>query len=300
MKITTSILQCGGIAIFLAVFAWTTGAYAAGNGSTDTIRNALETSTLSRSEQAAVQSKAEAALQAGVPADDVSIIVTRAVNRGADAGTISRLLDAGLAAKKEGLPVGPVTDRIEQGLSKGVPPDRIAAASERLVEKLRQAQPIVDGLVRGGLKQGHGNERNEAIQAAARALEQSIPAAAVEGMGSAVRSRQGSLRLFTRALDTAAYFTGSGMSPKTATQLVSHAVERGYSERDMDGMVRRVAAEMRRGLKAEDAASRMEREGMQGGRGMESQDMQREMMNKSGGGTAPGMGGMGGMGGPRR
>lgn len=291
MKTTTSRGAYGCIAMFLAMLAWTTGAYASGNDDLDRVRKALAASPLSRTEQAAVEATASAALKAGVPPEDVSIIVTRSVERGADAGTINRFLDAGVAAKHGDLPLGLVTDRIEQGLSKGVPPDRVAGAAERLAEKLRQAKPIVDNLLQKGLQQGRGSERHEATGAAARALERSIPAAAVEDLGAAVRARQGTLRLFTRALDTTAYFAGSGMSPEAATQLVRHAVEKGYTEQDLDGMVRRMAAELGRGMKAQDAGARMEREDMQGGRGMESQDLQREMMNDRGGGAGPGRGG---------
>ena len=111
-------------------------------------------------------------------------------------------------------------------------------------------------------------------------------------MGAAVHDKKGPLQLFTSAANTAAYFAGSGMSVKTSSHLVRNAVEKGYTERDLDGMVRQMADKMMRGTRAEDAAMQMEREGM-GGRSMEQQDM--------GGGRGMGSGqGMGSMGGPRR
>jgi hypothetical protein len=107
-----------------------------------------------------------------------------------------------------------VLDRIEQGLSKGVPPERIAAASGQLVEKLAAAKPLVDALTQGGVKSGPGAERDAAIASAARALEKSIPAEDVKEMGSAVRAKGAGLPLFTSAVDAATYFTGRGMSSK--------------------------------------------------------------------------------------
>ncbi len=266
---------------------------AAEGGGLDAINGILQSSSLSKAEQADVHAKAAVAINSGVPAEDVEIIVSRAVQRGADAGTISRFIDAGLSAKREGVPVAPVLDRIEQGLSKGVPLERIVVAARHLSEKLVVAQPIVDDLIRGGVKARGKEEREAAIEAAARALEKSVPAEDLKGMGTAVHDRKGPLRLFTSAANTAAYFAGSGMSVKTSSHLVRNAVEQGYAERDLDGMVKQMAEEMRQGKRPEDAAMRMERENMQGGRGMEQQEM--------GGGRGMGSGsGKGSMGGPRR
>ncbi len=266
--------------LFLGLPAW---GLAAEDGYLDAIKSTLASSALSKAEQAEVHAKAAVAINAGVPADDVEIIVSRAVRRGANAGVIRRFLETGTSTRQQGLPVGPVLDRIEQGLSKGVPPERIAAAAQRLSEKLKVAQPLVDGLVRGGVKPGRKNEREAAIEATARALEASIPAEDLKGMGVAVRDRKGSLLLFTSAANTAAYFVGNGMSAKTSSHLVQNALEKGYSERDLDGMVKQMADRIMRGTMAEDAARQMEQEGMQGGMG-----------------GSGGMGGMGGMGGRRR
>jgi hypothetical protein len=259
----------------------------------DAVNGILQSSSLSKTEQADVRAKSAVAISGGVPAEDVEIIVSRAVQRGADAGTINRFLDTGLATKQQGLPVGPVLDRIEQGLSKGVPLERIAAASRQLAAKIAVAQPIVDDLIRGGVAPRKKTEREAAIEAAARALEKSIPAEDLRGIGAAVHDKKGPLQLFTSAANTAAYFAGSGMSVKTSSHLVRNAVEKGYTERDLDGMVRQMADKMMRGTRAEDAAMQMEREGMRGGRGMEQQEM--------GGGRGMGSGsGRGSMGGPRR
>jgi hypothetical protein len=281
--------------ILLALPSWT---FAAEDGRLDTMSGILQSSSLSKTEQTEVHAKAAAAINAGVPAEDVEIIVSRSIRRGADAGTINRFLDTGISTRQQGLPVTPVLDRIEQGLSKGVPPERIAVAAQQLASKITVAQPIVDDLIRSGVKPRQKNEREAAIEATARALEKSIPAEDLKKMGASVRERKGSLPLFISTANTAAYFAGNGISPKNSSRLVQNAVEKGYTERDLDGMVKQMANQMMRGTKAEDAAMQMEREGMQGGRGME-QDM------GGPGGMGPGsstggMGGMGGMGGHRK
>ena len=294
----TAVLRFGGIALLLVFLAGTSGAFATESGHQDAIQRALASSTLSPADQAVVQSRAAAAINAGVPAEDVEIIVSRGLYRGADAGAVNRFLDISVSTKRSGLPVGPVVDRIEQGLSKGVPAERIAAASERFTEKLMAAQPLVDALIRGGMTSRRSTEREEAIEATARALEKSIPPEAIKDMGAAVHGKRGSLTLFTNAVDTATYFAGSGMSSKTASRLVQSAVEKGSSERDLNAMVRRMAEEMKQGAKAQDVAKKMEHENMKDERSMERQDMHQEMRTDYGGGSGPS--GMGGMGGRRR
>jgi hypothetical protein len=302
MTRTTAVLRFGVIALLLVFLAGTSGALGAESGHQDAIQRALASSTLSPADRAVVRSRAVAAMNAGVPAEDVEIIVSRSLARGADAKAVNRFLDISVSAKRSGLPIGPVVDRIEQGLSKGVPTERIAAASERLTEKLMAAQPMVDALIRDGMTPRRSAEREEAIEATARALEKSIAPEAVKDMGAAVRGKGGSLTLFTSAVDTATYFAGRGMSSKTASRLVQSAVEKGSSGRDLNTMTRRMAEEMKQGAKPEDVAAKMEHENksMNDERSMERhQDMHKEMRNDHGGGES-GPSGMGGMGGRTR
>jgi hypothetical protein len=283
----------GGTAFLLVLLAWPAGASSAESGSFDNIGRVLQASALLQAERAEVQTRAAAAISAGVPAEDVEIIISRSLNRGADAGAINRFLATSGSTKKEGLPVGPVLDRIEQGLSKGVAIERIAAAAERLAEKLVAARPLIEALIQGGMTPRRSAEQEGAIAATARAMEKALPVEAIEGIGAAVRGKGGSLSLFTSAVDTASYFVANGTLPQTASRLVRNAVEKGYSEHDLDGMVKHLDAEMRRGARAEDAASRMEREGLHGERRMERQDMLQDMNSDRGRGAGPGMGGRG-------
>ncbi len=140
MKKTACFLTSTGV-LLLLLLCGPTPVIAAEDRHSEAIDRALKASQLSKTEQADVHTKAEATISAGVPAEDVEIIVTRATGRGLDAGSITRLLDIGASAKREGLPAGPVLDRIEQGLSKAVPAERIQAASDRLVQKLQEAKP---------------------------------------------------------------------------------------------------------------------------------------------------------------
>lgn len=300
MRRKNVLYKCIGAALLLLFPVMPSMAFGAEDRRLDNISHALEASTFSRTEQADVLAKAVAAIKAGVPAEDVEIIVARAVKHGVGPGTINHFLDIGASVKQSGLPAGPVLDRIEQGLSKGVPPERITAASERLAEKLAAARPIVDALIRNGMTPRRNADRETAVESTARALEKSIPSEAIEGIGAAVRGRRGSLPFFTSAANAAAYFAGSGMSAKTASRLVQSTVEKGSSERDLNAMIRRMDEEMKRGTKAEEFAAKMEHENMSVEQSMERQNMQEEMKSDHGREPASGIGGMGGPGGHRR
>jgi len=289
MNMMRRALSRSGILCFLILLGLPSWAFGADSGRLKSISGILQSSSLSKAEQTEVHDRAAAAINAGVSADDVEIILSRSIRRGADAGTISRFLDTGASTKQQGLPVAPVLDRIEQGLSKGVPPERIAVAARELASKMAVAQPIVDDLIRNGVKPKQKNERDAAIEATARALEKSILAEDLKRLSASIREKKGSLPLFTSSANAAAYFAGSGMSAKTSSNLVRNAVDKGYSERDIDGMVKEIADRMTRGARAEDAVMQMERERMQGGR-----EMEREMGGRGGMGSGSGAGGMGG------
>ena len=274
--------------MFLAVPSWM---QATENPHLDNISRALDASAYTSRERSDINARAVAAVNAGMPADDAEIVITRGLSRNTDADMIIRLLAICVTAMQEGLPVGPVLDRIEQGLSKGVPEERIAAASERLVETLRTARPLVDRLIRDGLKPARNSERDEATASTARALEKSIPADALREMGATIRAQGGSLRLFARAADTQAYFAARGMSVQTATHLVRKAVAQGSTGQHLDAMVRRMDAELKKGTRVEDAATMMGRDdtGRDSGRG----DLRQEMRTDHGRGAGGGMGGRG-------
>ena len=274
------------------------GTAAAEQGYIERIAKSLEGSTLSKAEQAEVRVQADAAVKAGVSAEDVELIVRRAIERDADADAVIRLLHIPLSLNRQGLPTGPVLDRIEQGLAKRISPAKIALASERLAEKMAAGRPVVDGLVQKGIITKESEDRDMALTSTARALEHGLPVETLTTLGALVHERHGSLRYFASAVDAAAYFAGSGMSAQTAAGFVQHAVERGYTERDLDAMIRQIDVEMKHGTRAEDAAARMDRETMQGGQSGQGSGRQGMMSGGSGAGT--GSGRNPGSGGPRR
>ncbi len=241
-------------------------AVAAEQASTDQIRSLVEKSQFSSADKAELFDAAGRALQAGIPADDVEIIITRGRERRVDATTTKKLLDTAVKVREQGLPVRPVLNRIEQGLSKGVSPERISAASERLAEKMAEAEPIVSGLVRSGVKAESGRDREYAIETVARALEKSVSKEAIAGAGERVKERRGSVALFDKAVHTMTNLMDSGMASGSASRIVHEAVKKGFSEKDLTKMEREVVEGLEKGKRPDDAVKSMESEIRGGGK----------------------------------
>jgi hypothetical protein len=224
------------------------------------IKAAVEHSPIPSQGKAEILDAAGRALNAGIPADDVEIIISRGRDRGISAATTRELIDTAVNVRAKDLPVRPVLDRIEQGLSKGVPSEKIAAASRNLSEKLSEARPIVNEFIRSGVRSGAEKDREYAVETVARALERSIPANTIERTGRQVKDRQGSVVLFDKAVHTLTSLTENGMPVESASRLVRSAVERGFTEKDLTKMERDVVEGLDKGRKVDDVVKSTESE----------------------------------------
>ena len=198
----------------------------------------VETAKISQKGKADLYARAYAATSVGIPREDVDIIIARGMKRGGDAAEIGRFLDLCVNVKKQDLPVGPVLDRIVQGLSKRTPMIQINTASQRLAEKETMALPVVDAFLKQGMQGGKNNEREKAIEAVARTFEQSVSRDSIAEIGSAVQKRQGSLSFFTDAVNSVTYLAAKGIPGEKASKMIANAVSSGASEKDLDALVR--------------------------------------------------------------
>jgi len=269
----------------------------AGSKHLEQARITVGRSSLSKEAKAGILTKADQAVAAGIPAEDVSIIITRGLDQGVESRHIEGFLETATRAKGQGLPVRLILDRTEQGLAKGVAPEKISGVTQRLSGHLTAAKPIVNKLESEGIRAPHLKVSDDAVETVARAMEKSIPQDAIMKTGEKVRDRKGSLGLFNRAVDTMTTFAGSGMTAGQAANMVHTAVDKGYSEGDLEAMERYMVNELRKDRPMNDVVSGMNSR-MERGEGM--RDMQ--MQDRPGGGTmhepaSGGMGGMSGMGG---
>lgn len=222
------------------------------------INTLLERSSLSTEAKMKLESKIRITMTAGIDPGDIVAIVERGLSRGADERILEEFLNIAGETQGRKLPTAPVLDRIVQGLAKGIPPRRILDAARSLTDKLAAARSLVNGVENSGLSAESSLERQNAITTVARALERSIPGETMNETASRIKAQDASLPLFDRALDTMTAFVENGMTREKAADLVHKALDKGYKEQDLAGMIKELSKDLRKGGRIEDTAERME------------------------------------------
>ncbi|MFO0754292.1 MAG: hypothetical protein U0411_13340 [Thermodesulfovibrionales bacterium] len=230
----------------------------AGEDKGNEMRSLVEHSSLPREQKESLLRQAHSALQSGIPSDDITVIVKRGLARGWQGSALEESLATAEKAKRQGLPYRPVLDRIQQGLSKGVPADRVSRATTLLTEKLSKADGIVTGLIKSGMKTGAPPERTDAVQNIARALEREIPGETLVKMGITRAKSDPSLSRFSNGVSTMTSLIEMGMPVDHAAKLIGKAMERGYSDKDMIMLEKDMSFALREGWKMEEAVGMMD------------------------------------------
>lgn len=225
---------------------------------TEEIRVSIEKSSLPQENKIILIKHSNEAVNIGIPSSDVLAIVRRGLSSGWDSEAIGESVSLAIRAKKQNLPVRPVLDRIEQGLSKGIPFERVSKRTIGLIEKLSTADKIVDNIIRGGLKAGKGSERSEAVITVAIALERSVNTEVITKTGMKLGRGNYSISRFEAAINTMTMFVEMGMSVNESLRLIDKALDKGYTERDMVMMEREMTKAIKEGRRVEDAMRMME------------------------------------------
>jgi hypothetical protein len=237
-----------------------------GQGGLRDIRQSVEASSLSGEQKDALTQAAREAVEAGVPHEDVAIIVTGGLSRGADVHALTRFLAIARDVQAQGLPVRPVLNKIEQGSAKGVPPERIIEVVGRVRADLVTATGMVNEVVAQGLAVNAPEEKKGAVEALAGALERGAPAGDIVELGQKAAEVKISLSQFGRAVDTLANLKEMGMPRDLALKAARKAVILNYSERGMARMERDLLTMRKSGMSWEDSFREMGA-GMERGRG---------------------------------
>jgi hypothetical protein len=226
----------------------------------DQVHAAVERSGVSREDRDALLQEAERALKAGVPAADLEVIVLRGRDRGLTAAMVRELIRTASRAGEQGLSVRPVLDRIEQGLAKGAPAELITAASQRLVEHLAAAGPLVDRVARSGLRTASPDDRTYAVETVARALERSVPGTLITDIGELALQHGWTMSQFDRSIRSLSLFVGAGVPVDAAGRVVRQTIGLQFTDRDYARLERRASDMLGRGNAMDEIVNAMERE----------------------------------------
>jgi hypothetical protein len=125
----------------------------------------------------AMDAAAARARAAGVPPEQVGAIVRRANERLVRTDSVVAGLARLEAAARDGLPTGPIADKILEGLAKRVPADRLGPAVDEVVTRLTTARRAL----------GELSERGALVEEAAEALRRGAPVESLRALSSAAR-----------------------------------------------------------------------------------------------------------------
>jgi hypothetical protein len=128
----------------------------------------LEKSMFTAPEADRVRSAVSAALHAGVDDRDTLALSAAAVDGEFEAAQLLRLLSLASQLALEGLPVEGFIAKVEEGVAKQAPPDRVVQVAERRALMLNKAKSILNTLVLQGFAV---DDRDELLPDVAAALE---------------------------------------------------------------------------------------------------------------------------------
>src|SRR5262249_21802711 len=219
----------------------------------------LEAANLPPEGKALLRAKVTEVIRAGVAESEVAGVVQRGVGRGVQPAELVRLLDVVAQAKRQDLPVGPVLDKVKEGLAKRVPPARIAGVAERLAGELATSRDLVRRAEQKGIRVESRGERERATEAVADALGKGGAPKELEELSQGIaRSRERATMTRLKAgAQVTADLVAMGLSPHDATETVGAAVNRGLSQHDIERLRERLGQELKRGGSADTGAKRL-------------------------------------------
>src|SRR5256712_5296602 len=222
----------------------------------------LEAANLSPEGKALLRAKGIEVVRAGVAESEVAGLIQRGVARGIQPAELVSLLDVVARAKRQDLPVGPVLDKVKEGLAKRVPAVRIAGVASRLSGELATSRDLVRRAERDGIRVEAAGERQRATEAVADALGKGVPPEEMEKLSRQV-ARSGARATMSRlevGTQVTADLVSMGLSPREASETVGAALVRGLSRRDIEGLRERLGQAMKRGESADAGAKHLREE----------------------------------------
>lgn len=143
---------------------------------------------------------AERAEAAGMERATLSELQNRAQSRGISNEQLGQILESALSLSEQNLPGQLAIDKALEGLSKGVPGERLIPAVNRIGQGMRQAAEVVDpwmdrNEVQGLLKQrgqsmSENGFRNEMIKATSKSFVQNVPSDNVQSIFNEIGSEE--------------------------------------------------------------------------------------------------------------
>jgi hypothetical protein len=224
---------------------------------------------------------------AGVPSEETVEILSRASRTSFSAEDTNRILEPMAKVAEEGLPTGPFTDKIMEGLAKNIPSNLIVSVLDKKLGAYRAAKELV------GNYNPDREESKGALVSVALAMERGVSR---EAVGRLVTSAGGGdLNVISHSAQALADLTAMRFPEPEGLRIVEAGVRSGYLKSGHTAFVEVAAKGSQGGRSPSEIAESMEW-GLKRGRPLSdiSMDLQTE---KGRGGPPDGAGERGGRGG---
>ncbi len=193
-----------------------------------------------------VQAVLDQGAAAGANVEQMRTVAERARQAGLSEGAVAALLEPAVALAEQDLPTDPLLSKTLEGLAKQVPASRMQPVLQQYRARTEQAGAVVTRWAqRDAVQQLLGaentaseaapqtNDRASLVAAIAEARQQGVAATHIEsflaGLPDGVERRPVPMSDVAAAVNVLPDLPDNGASPETATQLVTAALNAGYS-----------------------------------------------------------------------
>lgn len=209
-------------------------------------------------ERQALGVKLEAALKAGMGEQDLQAVMRLAATHQYAAAGADAFVQQLAEARRDGLPVAPLRDKMLEGMAKKIPPETILAVASQWRSALKEADAAVQAMEGRGLRYSKAGERD-----------------ALVSLGAGVRQRYGAKDTLAK-LDAAATRGGKAAAdagrliaatqltellllhksaPAQALELPMDSLRAGYTAAQIQALQRNVLDQLRQGVAPADVIS---------------------------------------------
>jgi len=174
--------------------------------------------------------EAEKAIQSGVSLEDTEKIIQESLKTKGNAYTIIGLLSLLSDVKKDNLPTSPLINKIEEGLAKGVSPDKIIVSIREKSENLYFAKYLVE---QSFLEETDIQEKNKAIEILASSFASNITEDMITDIFTEAIHKKKDIEDIAGAITALSNLVNLNISDTSARVISKDLLNEGYSSSDM-------------------------------------------------------------------
>ncbi|MGD8412658.1 MAG: hypothetical protein PVF33_00410 [Candidatus Latescibacterota bacterium] len=203
---------------------------------------------LTAQEREAMRANVDECLQLGISGEGMDALFPGEQTRShLSAQTMLRLQKRVIEAAREGLPVEPVTTKLQEGRTKGVPEQRLEQACVRMENNVRTANQIMNQAMEDGLEPPDEPAQNRHMKGEmAQQMWRGMNEEGYEQLREQARKRlhdgQCGVEDLVSAGELATRLMESGVERNRATNFAGDALQQGYSTQEMRQLQLMVAA----------------------------------------------------------